>query len=333
MTSPDPERTLGPARGLSSERTWPGRVVRGVVTAALLALVLRLVDFAELFRVVATARPGYLALALLVAGADRLLMIGKWYPLLRIQVGDAPFALAARSYFATGFASNFLPSSLGGDVLRAIAVGRRSGAVVEAGVSIVAERLFGMAGLGALAVLSLALAARADVPLGFLLPWAVGMIALPIVGHAGTIAATRSSGLRAWISARTRARWARGLLRFVDAWAVYRRHRATIAVVLVLSFVEQLFPTLVFWMLSLSFHASAGLATLIVAVPLTTFAARLPISIGGLGVAEVSLVYLTGLFGVPATEAIALALAGRIVALVAVLPGALFWRDLLATRG
>lgn len=102
----------------------------------------------------------------------------------------------------------------------------------------------------------------------------------------------------------------------------------------VLSVFEQMFPIVVLWILARALNTSIGLSMLIVAVPLTVFVSRIPVTVWGLGVVEGANVYLLGLFGVPASEALALSLAARIVDMVSSLPGVLFWKDLrfLPTR-
>jgi uncharacterized membrane protein YbhN (UPF0104 family) len=67
---------------------------------------------------------------------------------------------------------------------------------------------------------------------------------------------------------------------------------------------------------------------LIIATPLALFVGRLPIAIAGIGVLEGALVFILGLFGVPAVAAVSIALAGRVVEVIAALPGAFLWADL-----
>ena len=113
---------------------------------------------------------------------------------------------------------------------------------------------------------------------------------------------------------------------------LYRHHLGTLAVVAVLSLVEQAFPIVVLWILVHALDLEVSPLALFVAVPLTLFVGRLPIAIAGIGVIEGALVYLLGAFGVSPAEALSLALAGRLVEIVALLPGGLFWSSLVWTR-
>ena len=73
--------------------------------------------------------------------------------------------------------------------------------------------------------------------------------------------------------------------------------------------------------------SSTSPSALIIATPLALFVARLPVAVAGIGVLEGALVFLLGLFGVPAVAAISIALAGRVVDIIAALPGAFLWAD------
>ena len=98
-------------------------------------------------------------------------MIGKWYPLLKVQGLDIPLAQATRVYLAASFASLFLPTSVGADIVRTLALGGERRATLEVGASIVVERMLGLAASVILCTSVLVLALWQAFPLGFLLPW------------------------------------------------------------------------------------------------------------------------------------------------------------------
>ncbi len=309
-------------------------LLRLLVAAALLALLARSVRLGEVARAVAAAAPGPLALALLLGLADRALMIGKWYPLLHAQVPEVGVTRAARAYLAAGFASYFLPTSVGADALRSVALGRGRRAVAEVGASVVVERLLGLFGSLSLALVSLALAWRGPVPsprsLGAFLPWAAAgwaaVLALLLAGF-------RSRAFDAFavrLHGRRSGRGAEILARIAAAAERYRRAPRTIAWTAAASAGEQLFPVLILWTLARSLGLPVPFLTHLAVVPLAMLVGRLPISIAGLGVFEGALVGLYGLYGVPRADALAVAVAARAIEVAAQLPGAFFWSDLAA---
>ena len=87
-----------------------------------------------------------------------------------------------------------------------------------------------------------------------------------------------------------------------------------------LSVFEQLGPFIPIWILAIDLGASVPPLYLAGAVALSFLVARVPVSLGGLGVMEGALVFLLSLGGIPGPLAITLAVAGRIVEVASWLP-------------
>ena len=308
-------------------------VLRVIITASLLAFILTLVDLKDVARLVSSANTPLLLAALFVALADRLLMVAKWYPLLRIQNVSVSFARATRAYLASGVAHYFLPASVGADVLRATVLGRAGSFIIEVGASIVAERALGLVASALMSLLSLMIAVRMGLPVELILPWALFAV---FAGVVILVVPLNQRVLRTVRNARILQRMGRVrsyVERFADTYTVYRSHVGVLVVIGWLTVLEQLFPIAILWLLGQALGLSVGLLAAIVAVPLTTFVVRLPISLGGLGVGEGALVYLLGLFGISPTEALTLALSTRLVeVLVNAGPSIFLWRDLVSVR-
>lgn len=307
------------------------RWLRWTVTALLLILVLRSVDVGRAADLLLAGSLPLAALAVAIFVLDRLVMAAKWYPLLHIQTPEVSPAAAVRAYFAASLAGTFLPTSVGSDVLRAVGLGRPRHKVAEIGVSIVLERLLGIAAACLLALVAIAVASTRS-ELTVLVPWAV--LALVAAGVAGVAPFSRKlRSLPVALYQRFPGLPGKGALQRVDrAYTVYGRHRKVVLGVAAATLLEQLVPVLQFGVLSHALGSFPGIEALIVAVPLAMLISRLPVAVASLGVLEGSLVVLLGLYGTPAEVALALAFAYRIVILLAVLPGALFWSDLKLWR-
>jgi uncharacterized protein (TIRG00374 family) len=297
------------------------------VSICLIGLLAWIVDLNRLTAVLFRADVPLFALASLMVLADRAMMIGKWYPLLEVQGLKIPLSQATRVYLAASFASLFLPNSVGADVVRTLALGGERRAIPEVGASIVVERMLGLAASVILCTAVLLLAQQAF-PLGFLLPWILA-VGAALLG--ATFLMLRPSRGR-WLARYRERRWFQHGQRFAPACRLYRHHLGTVLVVAALSLVEQGFPIVILWILVHALDLEVSLFALFVAAPLTLFAGRLPIAIGGIGVIEGALVYFLGAFGVSPVEALSLALAGRFVEIVILLPGGLFWSSLVWTR-
>lgn len=155
-----------------------------------------MVDVRGTIAILLCAHPALGGAAIAVAYADRAVMIGKWYPLLGVQVPLFPLAPAVRAYLAAGFAAIFLPASAGADVVRAVSLGRRGSVVAEVGACVVLEQLLGMLASGVMSLVALALAVGPGVRLDLLLPWAVVAILTTLL----ICAAPFSPGIRAYLA-------------------------------------------------------------------------------------------------------------------------------------
>jgi uncharacterized protein (TIRG00374 family) len=305
-----------------------GRVVRAGVSIGLILLLAWFVDLKRMAAVLSSADIRLLGLAALIVLVDRALMIGKWYPLLKAQKLGISLARAARVYLAASFASTLLPSSVGGELLRTFALGGERHAALEVGASIVVERMLGLVASAIACTSVLLLALSQGFQLGFLLPWILALGVVPAV--AVSVALWPIPGR--WLARYRERRWFQLVRRFAFACTLYRHHAGTLAVVGLLSLVEQAMPIAVFWVLTYAFELGVSPFALLVAVPLTLFIGRLPIAIAGIGVIEGALIYFLGIFGVPPADALSLALGGRFVEILGLLPGGLFWSSLVWVR-
>ncbi len=337
--------TLSPSRTSSSTdlkrlssyqdavgQRWPRRsiatVIQVLVTVALLLLLVYLVDVGQAISTIRSAQTPLVLAGLAVVLAGRVLKVVKWYYLARVQVPNLRLWPSTRAYMASVFASLFLPTSIGSDVLRAVALGRRIGRVPEIGASILAERHLGILANAAMVFAALVLVGQAPPNVEAYVTWAAVVFLLG--GLAAVVPLWVWERLRAttWGQERPSTRWLLLLGRFAEAYDTYRRHRALIAGVALLTLAEQFVPILALWLLAFSASLAVSVEMVLVAVPLALFVARLPVSFAGIGVAEAGLVYFLSQFGVAPADALALALLGRAADLIAMLPGALWLRDL-----
>lgn len=308
----------------------PGTLVRAAVTVALVVFLVRLVDFRALGKLLAAVNPLLLCTAVALSVCDRVVMFGKWFPLLRARVPKAPFQAAARVYLASGLAQFVLPVTVGADVLRARAVGQSHQAVAEVGASIVAERLLGLLASGGMSALALAVAIHESLSVRFLIPWSVVSIAASAAVLILPFSRLGTGLMRRAAEGLPEGAWMRFLRRMAQGYAAYRTRPGLLVAVGILSVLEQCISIVLMGVVAMALGITITLPMLVVTMPLTLFVARLPISLGGLGVGEASMVYLLGLFGVPTTDAVAVSVMCRAVDVPAMtLPGLVLWRDLV----
>ena len=307
-----------------------GRALRWLVAAALMGALVSQVDVSAAARHLVNANPGGILLAILILVGDRFLQAAKWYPLVRIQTAELPFGVCIRAYLASYAASFLLPTTIGGDMLRAVALGRSRNLIPEVSASIVMERLLGVATLVLANLLAVLYAFAGSSRLDRFGPMAAGLVGAAFLALMAPMSRPAHRWIGRWCRTFGPGRWARAVHRFGDAYYAHRRHPGTLFLVFVLSLVETGMIILTMATVAEAIGTQITLGMLLVVAPIALVLYRLPLTFWGLGVAEGGLaLLLKHLYGIPPTQAVAASVAFRFVELCVALPGAILWHDLL----
>jgi len=254
----------------------------------------------------------------------------RWWLLLRSQRIFIDFWAVVRLYFLGWFYNNFMPGSVGGDLLRAWYVTKHTPKKFEAVLSVFVDRVIGLASTLIIAAFFYLLFIRGQgktIPfesqVGFL-KWVLFWVIIVIVVIFCVLLlhkTTRSILARAWLYIRTPA--IRMIVKLKDAIVIYCSKPGTILVVFALTVFLQLLTITGFWLLGLNLGIEAGIEYYYVFFTLTWVLGAVPVSIGGAVVVEVLLASMFINFaGVGEEPASALALCQRAVWMLASLPGA-----------
>lgn len=299
------DNSLQPSRG---RRVSFWRVGGTLLSLGLLVYLISRQGWGEFAGVVRGIPAGYLALALGIVLCSRVFVTLRWYVLLRSAKAQISLWQTFQLVFTGLFSSNFLPSTVGGDVVRL------AGGVflrIDAGVvaaSLVVDRLVGMAGMA------------------LLLP-----VGLAVVLSSGSVPGTTGQGwYLAWGGMMPRLRGLRehGLkfLRSVSQSLVtWLRHPAGLAGAFACTFGHMLATYLTVGVLLWGMGYGMPLWQIGGLWSFSYFFSLAPLTINGLGLQEVSIAYLYSHFGgVPMQTSLALAVLLRLLFMLASLPGAVF---------
>ncbi|HEX6967034.1 MAG TPA: lysylphosphatidylglycerol synthase transmembrane domain-containing protein [Gemmatimonadaceae bacterium] len=320
------------ARG--RRRNW-WLVVRLLLAALLLAVVLRRVDWHQFLIVIDDVQPLWLVAVLLIATGDRFWMAGKWRYLLR-QLGTDPSMFdAVRHYYSGGLVGAATQWQLGGDIARAVALGRAVGRPGIVAASVVFEKITGLSS-SALWALPAAVLLNARFHmwperLGVVVAGAAAAALITVPLLAGSALAPRTLELLARHLPSMRLR--RLAQRGAQALDECRPPRRAILVFFALTLGEQAMPVIRVALLAAALELTLPPLAILSVVPISAFLSRLPVSPEALGVREAIFVYLLGRYGLSAAGALALALSTRVMDLVAVGIGALVCAGLAHGRG
>jgi uncharacterized protein (TIRG00374 family) len=203
------------------------------------------------------------------------------------------------------FVANFLPTTIGGDVLRVSRLSQTNGQAPASFASVVLERLTGFLVLPLISLVAL-LSHPALLHLGtasrLAVVFSVGTLVLLVVIL--VLAANPRLGKRLAAN----QNW----LRFVGAIHLgvdrIRRHPSVVAGVLLTAVAYQMALVLAAWAAAQALGIDLGWAPVMAFVPVVAMAQVLPISVNGLGLREGALVLLLQPLGVPTGQAVALGL-------------------------
>jgi uncharacterized membrane protein YbhN (UPF0104 family) len=285
-----------------------GVAIRLLVSIGLLAFVLRGVDLAKLWDRVLGMHPGWVALALAAYASTMTLSVWRWDGLLRAQHIEVPRRRLSRSLWVSLFFNNFLPSNIGGDVIRIADTAADAGSKTLATTVVLVDRALGLLALLLVATAGAAGATLADlqVPGAEWLWMATGLgvaAAIPLL-VAPQVVTTLLAPVRAvnrpWLTERAQ--------RLEDAGSRFRAAPQALLAAFAGAVAVQV--TLVGFYLLTARGLAIPLPVLLgaVLIPVSLAMQMLPVSINGFGVREAVFAFFFVRFGLPSDAAVALSL-------------------------
>lgn len=298
-----------------TRRLTPLAARLAITVGLLTVLVFVVADPRALVSMIAGARLGPMAAAVLLSAGDRVVMAYKWWLLLHARGVAVSLWTAVRSYFASSLVGLVLPVTVGADAVRILAL--RDAGMLEVTASILIERGLGVIAMASVGLVSCLLLANTltQFAVESLTLWLVVVVAAGITLFVGSLLAADR-----WAAGRSAA--PSRLHKAVEAYGRYRRHPAVLSVFYGLSVGESLLSAVIAYVVAIGLGITVPMYVLIATVPIAMASARLPISLGGFGVQEASFVYLAGLVGVPSTDALSIMLVSDVAMLVALAPAA-----------
>ncbi|HEX6033887.1 MAG TPA: lysylphosphatidylglycerol synthase transmembrane domain-containing protein [Anaerolineales bacterium] len=288
---------------LSQNRTLLLRLFGTLAAIVLIVLLIQQEGWTEIVDSLKQISPVNFFLALASLLVSRVFVIARWHVLLQSGGVKIPFRRTAELTLMGLFASNFLPTTVGGDVVRLAGVMQMGFDRAVSLASIAADRLVGLTGM------------LFAVPFGLPPAWESLREILASQPIALMMSLQRPLG------------FARRTLRTFSTWL--HQPKALFASLLC-TWANMLFIFISIYLLvgglgdHVSFWLIAGLYSLSYLVTL------IPISINGFGLQELSVTYLfLHVGGLSAATSLSLALLIRIIWMLASLPGAAFLPSIL----
>ncbi len=320
-------------------------VLRFIVSASLMTWLIYMIQWDKALQLIKEGSPLFFVAAFIAIQLTVISSVRKWQLLVHSSMEKkhrqpASLANLSRYYYIGLFFNNFLPGSVGGDVMRIVYLGKHVG-MSPATASVAFERLTSGAALTAIVLVST------------LFMESVRPFMLPIYLVSGLLIAlfsllafwmkkqtegnnpTKTLGLETTTTqskiASLMSKLKKSTLKLAETAGNYRSESwMWWGVITILSLLFQVGMAWINQLLFLGFGVEVALIDLLVIISLISFITMLPLSLNGIGIREASYVFFFQELGIPVEIAVSVSLLFFILVTISSLAGGVFW---LSERG
>jgi len=268
-------------------------------------------DWARIWDHLANTPIWLLPLVFLLYFMGQVLNSLRWANLLRAQGLKVPFVEVLKMVLTGAFASNFLPSTIGGDTVRIVSLLRFNASWGVSVASVMMDRLLNVVAM--FTILPFSFLVFGDPAIFF--ERIRGFEAEPLLAGIG-VANTRVEKYVAKVN-----RWFGRIWEILRAWV---QHPRVLLGSFALSWSSSFIIFIAIWILARGLEMQVSLYQVMGVMALSYAINLLPISINGYGVREIALTTLYMHIGASLEQASTLAVVTRFVLLIEALPGALW---------
>ncbi len=298
---------------LPAEIAQPKRIgwsfyLKLAVSALLIGYILSNANLQAVGQAFANVDPRWLILAFALQIPGTALIAYRWQGLLSAQGVNLPLGYLIRSCWIAGFFRQFLPSTVGGDAIRAYDAWKAGARFSVAVTSLMVDRLFGLIALVSFALIAIGMSDD----LGQRIPWLAAWVSLGLLGLTSVLLilfgpARGPVRMVYWAISLMPAAISKKLNTVMEAIAPYRGNIPALLRAFSLSVLLQLILVSFYWSIAMGFGFDINFASFFVIVPLASIVMLAPISINGIGLRESVFIFLLGLWSVGENEALAFA--------------------------
>ncbi len=265
------------------------------------------VDFHAIYASILAVNPFWLFLAFSSNILGKFISGYRWQVLLAAQDVRIPMKKLITSLFVGGFFNNLLPTTVGGDAVRAYDIAVYSGRTFRSNVAtVIAERVAGVLALALLGMLALVFGYWKGADVSSYTAIILGLLFLSML-------AIITMWTRAIMPRFVQILHGLGFTRFGDelssgfeTFQVLKRKRRALMVIFTLSLLLQLNVVLHYYLLSISMNLIISPLYFFIIIPIALVLLLFPLSINGIGLRENIYVFLLSGIGVLAPDAVAL---------------------------
>ncbi len=301
---------------------------RALLSSTILLVLTRQIDLQKAGSAFLDADNLYLIPALALDISARIVMILRWFLLLRASHVPITISSTTRLFLTSAFIGSALPTG-GADAARAYGLAQHTANPQDSIASVAVDRLLGvlaLLGLGMTGIFIWTQQTEVDLDyLNLILVFTFVLMAT-LISAFWIERLLRLTLPNHW----QRSQLATSILEIGDAVGRYRGRMGTIAIVFTLSLVVQLFRVLEVYCLGEGLGIGVKFTYYLLFMPIGLLVFMLPLSIAGLGLPQGAIVWLLRPVGVPDERSFALSTLFIVMGLIGSLPG--LWLYLRSRR-
>jgi uncharacterized membrane protein YbhN (UPF0104 family) len=249
----------------------------------------------------------------------------RWGLLLRAQDVPLPYRMLTGSFLVATFFNNFLPSNIGGDVVRVTDTAKAAGSKTLATTVVLIDRGIGLLALALMAASGATMMQRMAVgPVGPALLWAGFGLGAIVATPALLMPESMTKLLQPlrvfhqeWVDER--------IARLTDALTRFKETPAALAGCFAGAVIVQALLVVFYVAIARSIGIPIGFAELAVIVPVSFIVQMLPVSLNGLGVREATFGFYFTRLGLPLESALLVSFMGAALIMMFSLSGGIVY--------
>lgn len=294
---------------------------RWVLSIGLLAWLFKMVNWPDTIAALRQADVRLLLWAFAIHVFLQFMVLLRWFIFMKALSFEAPIGQVCRYFFIGLFCNLFLPTSIGGDLVKAYGLSRGAGQKPKVYASVVLDRLSGFAGLVIIALVAYLIGGKIiDAPF-VIVP--IAILTLMSLAIGGALFNKRIYNFFCSVFLKL-PRFHKALMDMHADVLLMRGRKRTGYGCIAFSCLIQILSAYMYYLMALAFHQQVHLVHFMIFTPIVAAVSFLP-SIGGLGFREGGWVYLLGKIGIDKGIAMSLSLIGFFyVVLVGFLGGILY---------
>ncbi len=300
------EMTGKPARKKRDMKRIIFTFIKAAVSSVLIYYILSKTNLNEIWLSVKDANPWILIFSFSLHAVGYYASAYRWRILAKAQGMDLPVSYLVESYAVAMFFNNILPTTIGGDAVRAYDSWRKGFPKMKSIATVGVERFIGLFALVVFAIIAVALTGEINERVPYLWLWVIiCFVVMWLVLQGIFLQQGKAKVLTSIFKLPGLKLFQKFVKKFSDAFVSFRGKNKELAFSIALSLLLQINVIFHYYLIAEALGLNVPFIKFWVIIPIALFVQMIPVSINGIGIRENLYVFFLGLYGASAASAIA----------------------------